>query len=117
MDLARVLLAWIRLINGFAALFVPASLLSRLGVDTEANPAALYMARMFGIRTVVLGFELWLTSGERGRAAVKQAVVIHALDTCAAFLAYRTGKVPDPMGRAIVGISAVNTVLAVLANR
>ena len=46
MDLARVLLAWIRLINGFAALFVPASLLSRLGVDTEANPAALYMARM-----------------------------------------------------------------------
>ena len=116
-DLARVLLGCIRLFNGLAALFAPASLLGRLGVDTDGNPAALYMARMFGIRTVVIGFDLLVQTGERRQAALKQAVLIHASDTVAAFLAYKTGKLPNPMGRVIVVISAVNTMLALYANR
>jgi hypothetical protein len=115
-DLARVLLASIRLFNGLAALLAPGSLLGRLGVDTEANPAALYMARMFGIRTVVIGYDLLVQTGERRKAALKQAVVIHASDTVAAWLAYQTGRLPRPMGRVIVAISAFNTALAVYAN-
>jgi len=116
-QIARVLLSIIRVVNGLAALFAPGSLLGGLGVDGKANPAALYMARMFGVRTVVIGLELLLSSGERRQAALKQAVVIHASDTVAAFLAFRSGKLPNPMGRVIVAISAVNTALALYANR
>jgi hypothetical protein len=54
-DFARITLAGIRLFNGVAALFVPTTLARRLGVDPEANPAALYALPLFGVRTVLIG--------------------------------------------------------------
>jgi hypothetical protein len=115
-DYARILLAYIRLFNGFAALFAPGMLARRLGVDPEFNPAIVYVFRMFGIRTVLIGAELLLQTGERRAEATRRAVLIHASDTLAAFLATRGRRFPRT-GRIIVGISAINTLLAVLANR
>jgi hypothetical protein len=116
-DYARILLALIRLFNGLAALFAPRFLAQRLGVDTDANPAALYIMRMFGIRTVLIGIDLLRKRGQERTEVLRHAVLIHASDTLAAFLAARTGRLPAGAGRLIVGISAVNTLLAVLANR
>ena len=115
-DIARILLAGIRLFNGLAALFAPGMLARRLGVDPEANPGMLYVFRMFGIRTVLIGAELLVQTGERRAEATRRAVLIHASDTLAALLATRSGRFPKN-GRVIVWISAVNTVLAVLTNR
>jgi hypothetical protein len=114
-DAARVLLALIRLLNGLLALFVPGMLLKRLGVDADANPAATYVFRMFGIRTVLIGAELLMQTGDRRAEATRRAVLIHASDTLAAWLATLSGQFPKG-GKFIVWISAVNTVLAVLAN-
>jgi hypothetical protein len=114
-DYARIALACIRLFNGLAALFVPGTLARQLGLDPEANPAALYVFRMFGIRTVLIGLEL-LVDDERRAYALRKAPLIHASDTIAAFLASRNKQFPK-QGRVIVWISAVNTLLAVLANR
>jgi len=100
-DSARILLACIRLFNGVAALFVP---------------GMLYVFRMFGIRTVLIGAELLVQTGERRDEATRRAILIHASDTVAAFLATISGNFPKN-GRIIVVISAVNTVLAVIANR
>jgi len=116
-DFARILLACIRLFNGLAALVVPQQLAARLGIDGAANPAALYVLRMFGIRTVFLPFDLLSSDRRRRRRALKVAPVIHASDTAAAFLASRSGRFPQPMGRLTVLISAINTGLAVIANR
>ena len=115
-DLARVLLALIRLINGGAALLVPGFLARQIGVDPDANPGVLYVFRMFGIRTVLIGVELLTTTGERRQEAVRRAVLIHASDTLAAYLATLTSNFPQK-GRLIVWISAFNTGLAVIANR
>jgi hypothetical protein len=115
-DVARVLLALIRLFNGLAALFAPGMLLRRLGVDPDANPAALYVFRMFGIRTVLIAGELLLQTGERRTEATRRAVLIHASDTLAAYLATTSSAFPKN-GKFIVWISAVNTVLAILSNR
>jgi hypothetical protein len=114
-DIARILLACIRLFNGLAALFVPGTLARQLGVDPDANPGMLYVFRMFGIRTVLIGAELLMQTGDRRAEATRRAVLIHASDTLAAFLATTSGKFPKN-GRIIVWISAVNTLLAVLAN-
>jgi hypothetical protein len=116
-DLARIALAGIRLFNGLAALLAPRSLAGRLGIDSEANPAALYVLRMFGIRTVLIGADLLVKQREQRSAALRQAVLIHASDTVAAFLASRHPAFPKPMARVIVAISALNTLLAVLASR
>jgi hypothetical protein len=115
-DYARIALACIRLFNGGTALLAPGFLARQIGVDPDANPGVLYVFRMFGVRTVFIGADLLLKTGERRRDALREAMVIHASDTLAAFLAARSGRIPRG-GRVIVGISALNTVLAIIANR
>jgi hypothetical protein len=115
-EYARVLLACIRLLNGGLALLVPGFLARQIGVDPDANPGIVYVFRMFGIRTVLIGAELLTPNEERRSEAVQRAVLIHASDTLAAILATLSGQFPRS-GRAIVGISALNTLLAFVANR
>ena len=113
---ARVLLGWIRLVNGSLALLAPGFLARRVGVDPTANPGITYVFRMFGIRTVLIAADLLVQTGERRAEAVRRAPLIHASDTLAALLATRSRRFPKG-GRAIVAISALNTLLALLANR
>ena len=115
-DLARVLLALIRLANGSAALLVPGFLARQVGVDPDANPGVVYVFRMFGIRTVLIGAELLIQTGDRRAEALRRALLIHASDTLAAFLASLSPNFPKK-GRVIVWISAANTVLAFIASR
>ncbi len=115
-DIARILLAGIRLINGLAALLVPGFLARRIGVDPDVNPGVVYVFRMFGIRTLLIGAELIVQTGDRRAEALRRAVLIHASDTLAASLATLSGNFPKD-GRVIVWISAVNTVLALIASR
>ena len=60
---ARYTLAAIRLFNGGVALFAPETLARRLGADPQANGAVIYVLRMFGIRTVVIGTERIVNGG------------------------------------------------------
>jgi hypothetical protein len=115
-DLARIVLALIRLFNGLAAVVVPGVLARQVGVDPEANPGVQYVFRMFGVRTVLLGAELLFQTGDRRAEALRKAPLIHASDTVAAVLASLSGNFPK-RGRVIVAISALNTVLAVIASR
>lgn len=110
-EIARIILACIRLVNGVAALVAPKLLLRNLGVDPNTNPAALYALRMFGIRTVVIGAELLLATGEVRAQSLRTAVVIHASDVGAALFA----GLPPRGRRTAALISTVNTVLAILA--
>ena len=84
---ARVLLAGVRLVNGTAALVAPAQMGLRLGVDPEANPAAVYVMRLFGARTVLIGTSLLSRNPAIRRHALKTAYLIHVSDTVAALLA------------------------------
>jgi hypothetical protein len=115
-DYARIALAAIRLVNGSLALLVPGFLARQVGVDPDANPGILYVFRMFGIRTVLIGAELLVQTGDRRAEALRRAVVIHASDTLAAALAAMSSRFPK-RSRTIIWISALNTVLAIVANR
>jgi len=112
---ARVALAGIRLFNGVAALFVPATLARRLGVDPDANPAALYALRLFGVRTVLIGAQLLLRDSGVRAHSLRIAPVIHALDATAALIAGERGQLPRRAATTAALISTVNTVLAVIA--
>jgi glycerophosphoryl diester phosphodiesterase len=81
----------IRLFNGVAALFVPATLARRLGVDPESNPAALYALRLFGVRTVLIGAQLLLRDGGVRAHSLRVAPAVHALDATAALIAGERG--------------------------
>ncbi|GAC1314494.1 MAG: hypothetical protein NVSMB2_04030 [Chloroflexota bacterium] len=113
---ARVALAFIRLINGGLALLAPAFLAQRVGANPETDVGISYAFRMFGIRTVLVGLDLFAEDSAVRSHAVQQAVPIHASDTVAAFLAARSGRLGST-GPLLVAISAMNTVLAFLAQR
>src|SRR5438067_11038308 len=99
-EYARVLLACIRLLNGSLALLVPGFLARQIGVDPDANPGIVYVFRMFGVRTVLIGAELLRPESERRDQALRQAILIHASDTLAAFLASISANFPKS-GRTI----------------
>ena len=112
---ARITLAGIRLFNGVAALFVPATLARQLGVDPAANPAALYALRLFGVRTVLIGAQLLLRDGGVRAHSLRVAPAIHALDASAALIAGERGQLPRRAATTAAIISTVNTVLAIVA--
>ena len=114
-DLARYTLAGIRLFNGTIALVAPGTLAQRLGVKPEAAPAAAYVLRMFGVRTVLIGLDLLLLEGDDLDRALRNGVVIHASDTLAAATAGVTGQLPATPAATATAISTVNVLLALTA--
>ena len=115
LDYARITLAGIRLFNGVAALFVPATLARQLGVDPAANPAALYALRLFGVRTVLIGAQLLLRDAGVRAHSLRVAPTIHALDATAALIAGGRGQLPRRAATTAAVISTVNTALAIIA--
>ncbi|GIJ44070.1 hypothetical protein Val02_09560 [Virgisporangium aliadipatigenens] len=122
-DGARIALAAIRFVNGAAALAAPHLLNRRITGEREVSPAVLYAFRLFGVRTVLLAFDL-LAGGERRSRALEQAPLIHGVDTLnAALLLLRPPHepvrraLPVPMAATLVAISALNTALAIAAAR
>jgi hypothetical protein len=115
-DSARVALAGIRIFNGTAGLLAPGLLARRLEVEGAAAPLA-YPFRMFGIRTILIGADLLARDPAVRRHAVRAAVVVHVSDTVSAFVAGASGALPRRAARVTTAISALNVVLALLANR
>jgi hypothetical protein len=116
-DYARIALGAIRLFNGGVALFATQLLARQVGVDPDASPGTLYFERLFGVRTVILGLQFLLAKPTDDLSdALRLAVIIHASDTVAAVMASMSGKLPGKSGTLVPLISAVNTVLAILAN-
>jgi hypothetical protein len=115
-DYARIALAGIRIFNGGAGLASPDGLARRLGA-TEVDGATVHMSRMFGIRTVLVGLDLLSRDPAVRRHAVRLAVVVHASDTASAAAAGLSKRMPPRAAALATGISAVNVVLALLANR
>jgi hypothetical protein len=113
-DLARVLLAGVRLTMGTAGLLAPGLVIRRLGIDPATQPALRYPLRMFGIRTVLIGADLLAPTGPRRRQAELVAPIVHGSDTVAAFLARRRGDLPARAGALATAISAVNLTLALV---
>ena len=112
---ARVLLGLIRLVNGTAALLAPEPIGRRLGIEPAENPAASYVTRLFGIRTMLIGYDLLQRDEQVRRRALRIAPLIHASDTAVAIVAGAAGKIPPKAARTTTAISATNTVLALTA--
>ena len=116
-DVARVLLAGVRLTMGTAGLLAPGLVIRRLDIDPARQPGMRYPLRMFGIRTVLLGAELLTEDTRRRVHAERLAPVVHGSDTVSAFLAWQLGDLPRRAGVVATAVSAVNLVLAVVTLR
>ena len=115
--LPRTALGLIRIVNGGLGLFAPHLLIGRIDERQPPSPAAVYAFRLFGVRTILIGRDLLVLRGEALDRALVAAPLIHASDTVAATLVTVTGQVDRRRGTTLIGISALNTVLALLAHR
>ncbi len=113
-DLARVLLAAVRLTMGTAGLLAPGLVIRRLDIDPKTQPGMRYPLRMFGIRTVLIGAELLSPDTRRRWHAEQLAPVVHGSDAVAALLAWQLGDLPRRAGGMATAISAVNLVLSIV---
>ena len=114
-DYARISLACIRIFNGTAALTAPRAFARRLGTDADADGSAVHIARMFGIRTILIGVDLLSPDPGIRRHAQKVALMIHVSDTISAASAGLSRQLPVRSAVFATGISAVNVVLAAIA--
>lgn len=112
-DYARVLLAGIRLLNGAAALFFTA-ILARRFKDSPTS-AVIYVLRLFGERTIIVGVELLVPDKEVKAPALRFAIPIHASDTISAALAGINGQLPSRVFVMLTALSGFNTLLAIVA--
>lgn len=116
-EAARVVLAGIRLVNGTASLFAPATFARKLGVDPETNGPAIYVLRMFGVRTMLIGSALLSRNPEVRANAVRLAVRVHLTDAIAAAAAGAAKQLPAKGAKLAVITSSVNTALALIARK
>lgn len=116
-EAARVVLAGIRLVNGTASLLAPATFARKLGVDPETNGPAIYVLRMFGVRTILIGSALLSRNPEVRAHAVRLAVRVHLTDAIAAAVAGASRQLPAKGAKLAVITSSVNTALAVIARK
>ncbi|MEV6608004.1 hypothetical protein [Kutzneria sp. NPDC051319] len=116
-DVTRTALAGIRIFNGVVGLFAARRMAAQLGGELGEDKRFVYPARMFGVRTIVLGGDLLTlrASDASARRVLSQAVLIHASDTVAAAYAGWRGELPAKAAKVTTAISAVNTVLAVVS--
>src|SRR3989442_11779537 len=112
-DYARILLAGIRLFNGAVALFVP-TLLARQFKDNP-NSAVIYVLRLFGVRTIIIGIELLVPDEKVRASALRSALPIHASDTLSTALANLQRQLPPQVSIMLTAISRVNTALTIIA--
>ncbi len=114
---ARIVLAGVRLVNGTVALVAPATFARKLGVDPETNGPAIYVLRMFGVRTILIGSELLSRNPQIRAHALRLAVQVHLTDALAAVAAGATRQLPAKGAKLALLTSSVNTALALVARR
>jgi hypothetical protein len=110
---ARYLLALVRLVNGTVGLFAPRLFITRFDPGREPSPAAIYAFRLFGIRTILIAFDL--LRPEHARKAAREGVLIHASDVITAASLGLSRAVPPRTAVSTTLISVVNVLLALLA--
>ena len=114
--IARYALGGVRIAAGTTGLLAPAMIISRFGEgNPAANPAAIYGLRLFGIRTVFIGVDMFRLHGRDLDRALKAAPIIHASDTATVFALQSNKQLSPERARPLLLISGVNTVLAVIA--
>jgi hypothetical protein len=113
---ARFALGGVRIVAGTVGLLAPGMIISRFGDEHPGrNPAAIYGLRLFGIRTVLIGADLFRLRGPDLDHALRAAPLIHASDTATVLTLWKNKQLSPDRARPLALLSGANTVLAVLA--
>jgi hypothetical protein len=115
---ARTALAGIRAAVGLGAILAPRLTSTLLGIDPDANPAAPYLARIFGVRELYMASPFLMPApGVDERELASRAVPVDALDAVAAFAGGVGGYLPWRTALPAAAAGAFGTYLGWVASR
>lgn len=106
---ARNALAGIRAGLGVGALLAPRLTGRIFGIDPEVNPAAVYLARLFGARELFMAAPFLLEDEDLQRYALEAGVLVDTTDAVAAVAAGARGG----LGKRAAVMATVTALLAV----
>lgn len=108
---ARNLLAGVRGTLGTMALVAPRLTARIFGIDVDAQPSAVYLARLFGIRDVLMSHQLVSArTDEEAEEALRGGLCVDAVDTVSALAGLARGDLS--VRTAFMGAAAAGGALA-----
>jgi hypothetical protein len=110
-------LAIARLAIGGSAFATPRLAGRAFGLDSEANPQAPYLARLFGARDAALGIGILTSDGDARRQWIMIGAGCDAADALAGLAGGRAGYLPKATSALVTATALGAIVLGVLALR
>ena len=107
----------VRLAIGVSSWATPRVAGKAFGLDTEDNPQAPYLARLFGARDVALGYGVLTTSGEAQRQWLAIGAACDVADAIAGVAGARAGYLPKLTGFLVTATAVVAAGLGFAALR
>jgi hypothetical protein len=109
-------LAGLRAVVGVSAWAAPDLSGRVFGLDPDANPQASYLARLFGVRDLVLGVGTLRAEPPARRAWLEAGIVCDLADAAASLLGRRNGTLStfSGVGTAVIALAAVGMGVAAL---
>jgi len=96
----------LRIVVGLSSWLTPRLAGKLFGLDPDGNPQAPYLARLFGVRDIVLGVGALQSSGAAQKQWLQLGIACDVADTAASFLAGRNGTLPKSAA-VMTGVAAV----------
>jgi hypothetical protein len=106
---ARTALLTLRLAIAAGSLAAPKATGKLFGIDADANPAAPYLARLFGVRDGWLAVEVMATDGAEQQRLLRRGAWVDATDVASAVIA-GAGKQLPARAAVLVGATAATAV-------
>jgi hypothetical protein len=110
-------LAGLRLAIGGGAWAAPNVTGKLFGLDPEGNPQASYLARLFGVRDIVLGAGVLSTEGSDRQRWLQFGIACDLADAAAGLLAGRANVLPRWSAVLVTGTALVAAAQGVMALR
>ena len=104
----------IRAVVGIAAWVAPRPSGKLFGLDSDANPQAPYIGRLFGVRDVALAYGVLSTDGESRQRWIKAGIGCDMADALAGIAGWRGGYL-SPLSSVLVTAPALHGVTLGLA--
>jgi hypothetical protein len=108
-------LSGLRLAVGVSSWATPRVAGRLFGLDSEANPQAPYLARLFGIRDVALAWGTLTSTGSTQRQWLVAGLACDAADTLAGIAGGRAGYLPQLTSVLVTGTALSAAVLGAAA--
>jgi hypothetical protein len=113
-DTAVKQIGTIRAVVGAAAWIAPRPFGKAFGLDSDANPQAPYIGRLFGVRDVALAYGVLSTDGESRERWIKAGIGCDMADAVAGIAAWRAGYL-SALSSVLVTVPALHGVSLGLA--